>query len=578
MSKCVLVGVNAKYVHTNLAIRALKAAAQAENIELCEVTINDQMNVVVGRLLRMQGDYYGFSCYIWNMDFIAKISEVLKKSRPNCIVFWGGPEVSYDSGRLLEDHPFVDYIISGEGETVFPEFVKTLQSRDKTPLLKMENVNWFGRNVSHSHVSGEKVGIVEDLDALPFPYDDQNIQPISDKIIYYESMRGCPFQCSYCLSSTLQKVRFLPLERVFRELDFFISHDVKQVKFVDRTFNVDIRRTKAIIAYLVKKECATNFHFEIAGDLLDDELLEMIAKAPKGLMQFEIGIQSTHDETLEAITRKTDLAKIRKNVKRLIGFKNCHVHVDLIAGLPKETYVVFKKSFDETIAIEPDMLQLGFLKLLKGTKIRKEADKFYYRYASFPPYEVISNDFISSDELMRLKDIEDLVDRYYNSGAFYLSLKYIFENQCWGSPFEFFEAFSDYWREEGFYELGKSKEQLYGILQTLTASGDESPHKEMLGELIKMDYLRQGHRSLPVFFENRTLSKTAAFEQLKDEGFVAACLPALSGQPAKQVIKRVFFQYFEENALDLAQRYLGTEPGRGSLCVFYEGAMIRVAG
>ncbi|WP_368271302.1 radical SAM protein, partial [Eubacterium callanderi] len=193
MSKCVLVGVNAKYVHTNLAIRALKVAAQAENIELCEVTINDQMNVVVGRLLRMQGDYYGFSCYIWNMDFIAKISEVLKKSRPNCIVFWGGPEVSYDSGRLLEDYPFVDYIISGEGETVFPEFVETLQSRDKTPLLKMENVNWFGRNVSHSHINGEKVGIVEDLGALPFPYDDQNIQPISDKIIYYESMRGCPF-------------------------------------------------------------------------------------------------------------------------------------------------------------------------------------------------------------------------------------------------------------------------------------------------------------------------------------------------------------------------------------------------
>ncbi|WP_195267389.1 B12-binding domain-containing radical SAM protein [Eubacterium sp. 1001713B170207_170306_E7] len=577
MSKCVLVGVNAKYVHTNLAIRSLKAAAPGADVELCEVTINDQLNLVVGRLLRLQADYYGFSCYIWNMEMVSKISEVLKKSRPNCVVFWGGPEVSYDSGTLLEDHPFVDYIISGEGETVFPAFVKTLESRDKTPLLQMDNVNWFGRDVSRSPASGEKVGIVEALDTLPFPYDEENIRSVSDKIIYYESMRGCPFQCSYCLSSTLQSVRFLPLERVFRELDFFISHRVKQVKFVDRTFNVDIRRTKAIIAYLAGKECDTNFHFEIAGDLLDDELLEMIAKAPKGLMQFEIGIQSTNDETLEAITRKTDLDKIRKYVKRLIGFKNCHVHVDLIAGLPKETYAVFKKSFNETIAIEPDMLQLGFLKLLKGTKIRREADKFYYRYASFPPYEVISNDFITSEELLRLKDIEELVDRYYNSGAFFLSLKYIFENQCCGTPFEFFEALSAHWRDKGCYEVGKSKEQLYSVLQDFTALGIQPPHRETLGELIKMDYLRQGYRSLPGFFENRTLSKTAAFEQLKDEAFVDICLPMFSGQPAKQVIKQVFFQYFEENALDLAQRYLDTEPGRGSLCVFYEGKLIRVA-
>lgn len=576
MSKCVLVGVNAKYVHTNLAIRALKAAAPDEDIALCEVTINDQINMVVGKLLREQADSYGFSCYIWNMEMISKISEVLKKSRPNCIVFWGGPEVSYDSSRLLEENPFVDYIISGEGEATFPEFIKALKTRDRTPLLKMESVNWFGRSVSQTLTSGEKVGIVQDLSALPFPYDDESIEAVSDRIIYYESMRGCPFQCSYCLSSTLQQVRFLPLERVFGELDFFIRHGVKQVKFVDRTFNVDIRRTKAIIAWLVEKKCSTNFHFEIAGDLLDDALLEIIEKAPEGLMQFEIGVQSTNDETLEAITRKTDLNKIREYVKRLIGFKNCHVHVDLIAGLPKETYAVFRKSFDETIAIEPDMLQLGFLKLLKGTKIRKEADKFYYRYASFPPYEVISNDFISSDELMRLKDIEDLVDRYYNSGAFYLSLKYIFEHQCWGTPFAFFEAFSGFWREKGFYEIGKSREQLYGILLSFMETGISPKDQEMLRELVKMDYLRQGYRSLPGFFENRTLEKAAAFELLKDEAFVGRYLPSFSGQPAKQIVKKVFFQYFEENALDFAQACLDTEPGRGSLCVFYEGAMRRV--
>lgn len=577
MKKCVLVGVNAKYIHTNLAIRALKAAAPSQNITLCEVTINDHLGAIVKKLMAQNADCYGFSCYIWNMEMVIKVSEVLKKSRPQCVILWGGPEVSYDSQSLLSIHGFVDYIIMGEGEEIFPEFLDGLFKGDATCLSALKSLKGQAHSVTGSVSIDNTIGVVEDMDTLAFAYDNETLEAIKGKIIYYESMRGCPYRCAYCLSSTLKKVRFLPLERVYRELDFFIANGVKQVKFVDRTFNVDLGRTKAIIEYLIKKGGSTNFHFEIAGDLLDSGLLAIIQKAPKGLMQFEIGVQSTYEKTLEAITRKTDLHKIKDNVKQLIGFGNCHVHLDLIAGLPMESYAIFKASFNETMAIRPHMLQLGFLKLLKGTKIRIEADQYHYRYTSFPPYEVIENAFISADDLMRLKDIEGLVDRYYNAGAFYLTLEYIFEAGPYPSPFDFFEDLSAHWKAKGYNETGKSKEDLYRILDEFMALCLGDQVKTTAKALLKLDYLCQGHRSLPDCFHNETITKEEAFEYLKEEAFVAKNLPAYVGQSAKQIVKRVYFQYFDRSALDTAQKYRKHQRGTGTLCVFADGCFTRVS-
>ena len=563
MHRCILVGVNAKYVHTNLAIRYLQATAP-ERLEICEVTINDRVENIVDKLLRLDADYYGFSCYIWNMDLIRRITQVLKKSLPEAVIFWGGPEVSYDPQGLLEDCPWVDYILCGEAETVFPEFLEALDSRNTEMLENVPAVCGRGFN-------DKSLAIVKDLSQLPFPYTEKMLKILSGKIIYYESMRGCPFNCSYCLSSTLKQVRYLPLDRVLSEIDFFIDAGVRQVKFVDRTFNVNLIRTKAIIRHLIEKGGQTNFHFEMAGDLIDEELLALIEQAPAGLMQFEIGIQSTWEPTLSAITRKTDFEKIKANVKQLVRFGNGHVHVDLIAGLPWEDYERFSQSFNDAFAIGADMLQLGFLKLLKGTRIRQEAETYGYRYADFPPYEVIANDFISAQELHRLKDIEELLDRYHNAGIFKATLKALLEGGFWPSPFAFFEDFSSFWRQRGLYDIGVSKDQLYQVFIDFLKERLEAPGilNDFI-DLMKYDYLCGGQRSLPKCFMDRHPSKELCFELLKNEDLVAERLPELLDQAPKWRFRKVFFQYFGSKALKTLSLDLKEDRDEG-LCVFYDG-------
>lgn len=566
LKKVVLVGVNAKFIHTNLGIRSLKCGTDRENVVLCEVTINDQLSKITEKLIRLEGDCYGFSCYIWNMEMILKICEVLKKSKPECCIFLGGPEVSYDSNTLLKKYPNIDYILAGEGEIIFPQFLAAFDKDQKNIL------DSIGRKAN-----GE-LAIVEHLDKLPFPYTEEDLEEHTKQIVYYESMRGCPFKCSYCLSSTLKNVRYLPLERVYTELDFFIDHGVKQVKFVDRTFNVDIKRTKALMSYLIKRGGNTNFHFEISGDLLDEELLELISQAPVGLMQFEIGIQSTDENTLASVTRKTDLQKIEHSIRTLIQMGNAHVHVDLIAGLPYETYAIFKKSFNETIALEPDMLQLGFLKLLKGTRIRLEAEKYGYVYTSFPPYEVIANNFISAGELLVLKDIEELLERYYNSDDFKMTIQFIFDREFYGTPFDFFESYSKYWHKHNYYEMGQSKDKIYSILQDYILETVQGADQKTLLELLKFDYLYHGNRSLPPFFKEHTLRKEKAFEFLKNTERAEMLLPEMNGETAKQKIKKVVFQYFDPKTLEIVSGFLRktveADQVKNNLCLFYDGKYV----
>lgn len=560
MKKCILVGVNAKFVHTNLAIRYLKQAASGHDVTCCEVTINDHLSTIMPELLAMNGDYYGFSCYIWNIELIVKIAELLKKSRPETVIFLGGPEVSYDGGKLMADCDWIDYVLCGECEEIFPKFLTALET-GREPVSDAV--------ISRKNQSVEgKLAVVSDLDRLPFPYAAEEMADLSGKILYYETMRGCPFQCSYCLSSTLKQVRFMPLDRVFEELQFFIRQKVRQVKFVDRTFNVDRKRTMAILTWLVDHQqqvCGTNFHFEIAADLLDDATIAIIRKAPRGMFQFEIGVQSTDLKTLKAITRKTDLSKIWHNVTGLLNAGNCHVHLDLIAGLPYEDYRTFARSFDTVMAVRPQMLQLGFLKLLKGTRIREEAGQHQYAYASFPPYEVICNQYLSAEELYRLREIEDLLDRYYNSGVFYLTLSALFDLEATASPFAFFERLADYWRSNGFFQMGISRDTLYAIMADYLKK-EQLPF--YFQELLKLDYLMQGKRALPSFFDNRDLAREKAFDLLKNEHFISSCFPEEPSMPAKKRIKQVFFQYFNRETLDVAARYNPVFKHPGRLCLF----------
>jgi radical SAM superfamily enzyme YgiQ (UPF0313 family) len=530
----VLVAINAKYIHTNLAVRSLKAQLPDFDVEILEMSINDPLHRIIKLLLDLDTRRIGFSCYIWNMELVLKLAEIVKKARPQVQIIWGGPEVSFDGLALLKGHSFCDLIIQGEGEAK----LKALLVNDEPDDLRTIPGLCYRNHV------GE---LIENPDAEPitlnqfvFPYLNIDMGSLEHKIIYYETMRGCPFSCSYCLSSAKQGLNMLSLDRVFAELDFFIQAGVKQVKLVDRTFNCNLDRAKEIFRHLIDQGGNTNFHFEMTGDLIDDEMIALLATAPPGLIQFEIGVQSTAPATLSAIGRKISVTRTAKHAKKLLAQQNIHIHLDLIAGLPYETYAVFKESFNRVIALAPDMLQLGFLKCLKGTRMREEAELHDYQYASFPPYEIISNQYISAEELYQLRQIEMLVDRYYNSGAFKDSLAFILAARIYDTPFDFFEAFSHYWDRQGYYDVGKSKEQLFGILQDFFTDHQES---QLIGEWLKFDFLSRNLR-LPAGMRDTSPDKEWIFEFLKEPQNIQTYLSDFTDQAPKKIYTQVKFQYF----------------------------------
>jgi radical SAM superfamily enzyme YgiQ (UPF0313 family) len=568
MNDLVLVALNAKYIHTNLAVRSLKAQISDAKVSIIEMSINDPLHQIVHHILRSQGNIIGFSCYIWNMELILKVSQMIKQANPDVKILMGGPEVSFDGKELLTQYPWLDYIIAGEGE----ESVKLLlkANNDKNTLLQIPGLSFRTEKNEIFEGALEQAMV---LDTLEFPYSKEGIMTIKDKIIYYETMRGCPFKCSYCLSSIGKGVRTFSLERVYKEIDFFIDLEIKQVKLVDRTFNFDIKRAKAIFKYIIKRGGNTNFHFEMTGDLLDTEMIELLKEAKPGLIQFEIGVQSTDNKTLEAIHRKSNLDLLRENVTKILDYKNIHVHLDLIAGLPFESYDVFKKSFNETIIIKPDMLQLGFLKCLKGTQIRKENAIHDYQFMEFPPYEVISNAYISSLELYRLRNIEVLVDRYYNCDGFSYSLTEIFTNGIFLSPFDFFEKFSDYWLEQGYYDLGKSKIQLYEILNTFLRKTTGNNNFEAV---LKFDFLMMGHKHISNIFTDRSPDKEWIFEFLKNSENIDRYLPEFRQIAPKKIYTQLKFQSFILDELSfLGDEKLGTNHTK-CLVIFYEHTFIRI--
>ncbi|MCB6992174.1 B12-binding domain-containing radical SAM protein [bacterium 210820-DFI.6.37] len=456
--KVLLTTLNSKYVHSNLALKYLYMAGRKHcgQLEIQEFTINNSRDYIFNELVMGGFDAVCFSVYIWNIEKTLQLAADLKKACPRTVILFGGPEVSYDCRAFMEQNPFVDFLIAGEGEDSFAKWCRALEGagsfQDVEGLLFRKGDTVF---------AGPAPCPV-DFSGLTQPYQEFPCE--EDKVIYYEASRGCPFRCSYCISSLDRKVRELPRERVKADLDRFLHNTVKQVKFLDRTFNWDRGRSLELFRYLIERDNhVTNFHFEICGDLLDEETLELLGTARKGLFQFEIGIQSTNPRALAAVDRSGDTKKLRKNVRRLVEMGNSHIHTDLIAGLPFEDYASFRQSFNDVYELGADNLQLGFLKLLKGTKIRREAKRYGYVYMEKAPYQVISNMFISAEELCGLKRIEEVLDLYHNRGGFSSALSWA-TKQMARTPFDFYEAFADDYYAGGFQHKSHKKEDLYRIL------------------------------------------------------------------------------------------------------------------
>ncbi|MBK5251796.1 MAG: B12-binding domain-containing radical SAM protein [Peptostreptococcaceae bacterium] len=525
--KVLLVALNSQFVHSSLSIHSLYSAVKEEpgfDILIKEYTINQEEDHVLRDLTGEKPDLICFSCYIWNIEIVRRLTRNIKKIDPSINILLGGPEVSYAEDCDGYELPEADYVLRGEGEGKLLDFLRGNSGEDR-------------------------IEIIEDLKSLSFPYTEEELYESKDKILYYESSRGCPYRCSYCLSSIIKKTRYKDIDMVKHEMDIFLSHNVKQVKFVDRTFNADAPRAVAIMEYLTEKDNGrTNFHFEISGDLIGKAFIDTVSASRKGLFQFEVGVQSTNQNTLHAVNRKTDFDKLSYWVKRLMGTEKSHVHLDLIAGLPFEDYASFKTSFNDVYSVGGHHLQLGFLKLLPGTDIRKNAKGFGYAFKSEPPYEVLMTNVLSHSDISRLKCIEDVLERYGNSGGFLRSMEY-FNRLFNGDAFGFYEAFSDYLKENDFFERAHSKRKLYGYLFDYHETLELEKDTPLFLDILKFDYLRQKPQTLlPIFnIIEPEGYKNACHQFLKDAAKLKKTLPAYEGLPAKKIINKVHFEPFGYN-------------------------------
>ena len=494
--KFLLTAVNAKYIHSNPGIYSLRAYAgevYEQHIELAEYTINHSLQSILTGIYEKKPDVIGFPCYIWNIRVIEELLYELPKIMPEVPIWLGGPEVTYRAAEFLEQHPSVQGIMVGEGEATFLEVLRY----------------YLMEPISLSQVAGivyrdEKGQIVQngpreltDLDQLPFLY--HNLEPFTNRILYYETSRGCPYRCSYCLSSIDKKVRLRSFFLVKEELQFFLDHRVAQVKFVDRTFNCNKKHAMDIWQYLIEHDNGvTNFHFEIEADILSGEELELLTKARPGLFQMEIGVQTANQETLREIRRTARLDRIEHAVAQLKKAGNIHVHLDLIAGLPLEDYESFGHSFDKVYAMEPEQLQLGFLKVLSGSYMFEKAKDYELCYMTKAPYEVLSTKWLSYSDVIRLKRVEEMVELYYNSNQFTTTLPLL--ETFFTRPFQMYEALADFYEENGYFVTTPSRTYRYQVLLDFILSIAPEEHLVYFREALTYDiYLRENAKSRPGF-------------------------------------------------------------------------------
>lgn len=602
--KTLIIAINSKYIHSTLAPWYLKAACRNDRSAGCgevivaEYTINEQADDIISSIYLQKPDIAAFSCYIWNIETVLRVASVLKKVLPATSIILGGPEVSYDAEDILKEHEFIDFILAGEGEKSFPELITLLDGRkahytadtgysDDTDLDGIKGLAWR----SGQGIVSSAPAFVEDLGKIPSPYTDEMLLSLKNKIAYFESSRGCPFSCSYCLSSVSESTRYFPLERVFIELDRLAASGVKQIKFVDRTFNVNQERAKAIIRHILelyKHGLNCNFHLEVGADLFDEETLVLLENAPKGLFQLEAGIQTVNEITLDAVCRKTDLRKLFNNLTRLKKHNNVHIHTDLIAGLPNEDYGSFIHSFNCVYAIRSHQLQLGFLKFLKGTVLRRHAAEQEFVFQDYPPYEILSGKDISYDELIVLKGVAELVDRFYNSGRFLYSLDYAIKNG-FDSPFAFYESFYRFLRECGNMQLRTGLRELYAIFERFAVGemqeqGIDEHHKLVFCELLRLDFLASDRSgTLPDFMEKRTDPgfHERCYDFLRSSERVTEMIPEAAGLSAKLLLKKVHFEQFAIDPFSIigdVSAQNGTTDEDGAILLFSYMSQDRVTG
>ena len=509
--KIILAACNAKYIHSNLAVYDLQAYARQyqQHILLKEYTINQQKDEIMKDLYEEKPDVICFSCYIWNISFVKELAEDLKKVLPS-VPFWaGGPEVSFDAEAFLAANPAFDGVMVGEGEETFLELAGYYVDHEKS-LEQIRGIAFRKENqVLHN---GWRE--IMDLSKVPFPYKD--LQDFDHRIIYYESSRGCPFSCSYCLSSVDKKLRFRSLDLVRKELQFFLDHKVPQVKFVDRTFNCKHDHAMAIWKYIVEHDNeVTNFHFEIAADLLREEELELMATMRPGLIQLEIGVQSTNLQTLEAIHRKTDFSRICQIVERIHSFGNIHQHLDLIAGLPYEDYDSFHHSFNDVYALRPQQFQLGFLKVLKGSLMKQMEKEYGIVHKEKEPYEVLSTNWITYEDVLNLKKVENMVEVYYNSGQFENSLKYV--ETLFPDSFTMYEALGRFYEQKGYDCISHNRLRRYEILLEFIESLKQGDVQKGADALVLDLYLREKLKSRPSFAKDQKAEEKKIWAYRKQE-------------------------------------------------------------
>ncbi len=496
--KVLLVTLDSKFIHANLAVRYLKKYCNNFNIEIKEFTINQKLEYILGEILAADADLICFSCYIWNIDYINNISYILKEAKNKAGILYGGPEASFEIKSMMEDNPFIDYVIFGEGEETFKEFLEEI----KNSAPKLHKIKGLAFKENNEVIINEGRELISNLDIIDYPYEEDD--EFENKIVYYESSRGCPFCCSFCMSSIDKKMRIFSMERVKRDLKMLLNTRARQIKFVDRTFNADYRRSMEIMQYIVENnKNKMTIHFEITADIINDEFLHFIAKMPVNMFQFEIGVQSLNEDTLREINRHMDKDKLSRVIKQIGSNNNVHMHLDLIAGLPYEDYKSFKKSFDGIHNLNAEKIQLGFLKVLKGTKIYEDREKHRIKYTKKAPYEVISTKHMSLEDLLKLKNIEELVDKYYNEKYFSSSLKYIINNIFTDSAFEFYSSFCEYWQINDLYNKSHGRKALYKILYDYMNYSDKI--KDGFIQALKFDYiLNNQYEELPDYLDRES--------------------------------------------------------------------------
>jgi len=558
--KFLLVALNAKFIHSNPALYSLRAYAGAElseHVEIAEYTINHSFTDVLADIYKKKPDVIGFSCYIWNVQMILELLRELKKVLPQVPVWLGGPEVTYDAPKLLKENPAITGVMIGEGEATFRELLKyyvkkTEGKRLGAPMWEKDSEESLRQIKGLCLRSGfSPARELTDLSSLPFLYE--NLAGFENRIIYYESSRGCPFRCSYCLSSIDKQVRLRDRNIVKKELQFFLDHKVAQVKFVDRTFNCNHEHATEIWRYILEHDNGiTNFHFEIAADLLNEEELSLLRQMRPGLVQLEIGVQSTNPKTLEAIHRRMDVDKLVRIVASVYDGENIHQHLDLIAGLPYEDFDCFGKSFDRVYAMRPEQLQLGFLKVLKGSELWERAEEFGICYMDKPPYEVLYTKWLGFSEVLRLKRIEEMVELYYNSNQFRYTLRFL--EQAFASPFQMFLAMADFYEKNGYYVQSPARSYRYQVLLSFACAVDKE-QGDVYRELLTYDmYLRENLKSRPEFARDLQEYREAMREFYRTEEEQRAYLPEYEEYDSKQLARLTHMEPFYYPVWEMPER------------------------